>query len=304
MQISEKQGAVIAEDVQDFDLAQTLECGQCFHFQKLDDRDYVLSAFGRMLHVRQQGSRIELMNTRRLEYETVWKHYFDLERDYGKIKNDLLCKDPKLSEAVQMMQGVRILNQDFFETLISFILSQNKQIPHIKQLVAALSKRYGKFLGEVQGEAIYAFPDCSALTGVSEEALRDCKTGFRAPYICDAVRRVSAGEISAERLRGLPMADCRAQLMQIRGVGTKVANCVMLFGLGRRAAFPVDVWIKRIMETLYFAGETVQAGRIEEFAAQRYGSYGGYAQQYLFYYGKTLQLGMRPARSKSKVKKV
>lgn len=304
MRIIEKNNAVILEEVRDFDLAQTLECGQCFHFIKLDENDYVLSSFHRLLHIRQKGDTVTFLNTARETYETVWKHYFDLERDYGAIKDYLLLKDRKLYEAVETMQGVRILNQDFFETLISFIISQNKQISHIKQIVSEISKEYGQLLGVVEGHSLYAFPDAAALSIASQEALRACKTGFRAPYIWDATDRVNRGEITLQQLQELPLLACREKLMEIKGVGVKVANCVMLFALGRREAFPVDVWIKRIMETLYFDGKTVQNAQIEQFAAQQFGIYGGYAQQYLFYYGKTIRLGAGEKRSKSKVKKV
>lgn len=291
MYIIEKQDSVILEEVNDFDLGQTLECGQCFHFHKLADNEYVLSAAGRLLHVQQRGDSVTFFETSRSEYEDIWKRYFDLERDYGAIKTFLLEKDGKLSEAVNRMQGVRILNQDFFETLISFIISQNKQIPHIKQIVSMLSKQFGRYLGEAGGIPMYSFPDSRTLLCATEEELRALKTGFRAPYICDAVRRVCSGEISEEKLKNLSLEECRAQLMQIKGVGTKVANCVMLFGLGRREAFPVDVWIKRIMEALYFGGQPVANAKIEQFAAEQFGTYGGYAQQYLFYFGKTAKIG-------------
>lgn len=299
MVIIEKQDSVILEEVKDFDLGQTLECGQCFHFHKLADNEYVLSAFGHFLHVQQQGDIVTFYRTSREEYECIWKRYFDLERDYGAIKTFLQKKGGKLSEAVDRMQGVRILNQDFFETLISFIVSQNKQIPHIKQIVSMVSKQYGGYLGEAGGVSMYSFPDSRALLTATEEELRALKTGFRAPYICDAVRRVCSGEISEQRLKALSLEDCRTQLMQIKGVGTKVANCVMLFGLGRREAFPVDVWIKRIMEALYFDGQPVQNAKIEQFAAEQFGAYGGYAQQYLFYFGKTVKIGTPSARGAS-----
>ena len=124
------------QGVRDFDLAQTLECGQCFHFVKLDEEEYALTAKGRLLHVAQRGDTILFYDTEEKEYETIWKEYFDLERNYAEIKAKLLAKDTKLKDAIDSMWGVRILNQEFFETLISFIISQNKQIPHIKKIVA------------------------------------------------------------------------------------------------------------------------------------------------------------------------
>ena len=145
------------KNICDFDLAQTLECGQCFHFVKLDENDYVLTAKGRLLHVSQQADTVTFYDTEEDEYVKVWKDYFDMDRDYSEIKNKLLEKDDKLKDAIESMWGVRILNQDFFETLISFIISQNKQIPHIKQIVARISHDYGKYQGSVGGIDFYGF---------------------------------------------------------------------------------------------------------------------------------------------------
>ena len=145
------------KNVCDFDLAQTLECGQCFHFVKLDEEDYVLAAKGHVLHVSQEDDTVTFYDTEEDEYVNVWKDYFDMDRDYSAIKKKLLEKDDKLKDAIESMWGVRILNQDFFETLISFIISQNKQIPHIKQIVARISHDYGKYQGSVGGIDFYGF---------------------------------------------------------------------------------------------------------------------------------------------------
>ena len=198
------------------------------------------------------------------------------------------------------MQGVHILQQEFFETLISFIISQNKQIPHIKKIVETLSERFGDDLGEINGMRFFAFPTVSQMCNVTEEDLRDCKTGFRAPYIVDAVQKTADGQISETALRAADTAECEKMLTKIKGVGSKVANCCMLFGLDKRDAFPVDVWIKRIMEQLYFSGKETDKEKIAAFAKTRFGSYGGYAQQYLFFYGKTVRIGTQ----NQKIKKV
>lgn len=187
------------------------------------------------------------------------------------------------------MGGVRILNQEFFETLMSFIISQNKQIPHIKQIVAKISHDYGTYLGDIAGQEYYAFPDCDTLySNAGVEAFRECKTGFRAPYLWDAVCSVKEGRINERRLRTDGIAECLEELMQIKGVGTKVASCVALFSLGQTAAFPVDVWIKRMMEQMYFDGRETPKKVIESFAAEHFGEYGGFAQQYIFYYGREM----------------
>lgn len=301
MQVCYEQGNTVLYHVADFDVAQTLECGQCFHFKKLAEKEYGLCAFHRLLHIRQEKDKVIFYRTTPEEYHQIWRSYFDLDRDYAAIKAHLLRTDDTLKEAVETMEGVHILQQDFFETLISFIISQNKQIPHIKKIVAELSLRFGDYLGELDGEKFYAFPDCQQLLTVPEEALRDCKTGFRAPYIVDAVQKIAGGLISEEALRSADTAECEKQLTQIKGVGSKVANCCMLFGLEKREAFPVDVWVKRIMEQLYFDGKDTAKDTISAFAKKQFGGYGGYAQQYLFYYGKTVRMGTEKQKNKKSI---
>ena len=152
MDVEYKGKDTIIHNLKDFDLGQTMECGQCFHFQKIDEDEYGMSAYGKFLHAAQKDDKLYLFDTTKEEFEKIWCHYFDLDRDYGEIKSFLLKEDEKLREAVEKMWGVRILNQEFFETLISFIISQNKQIPHIKQIVARISHDYGKYQGSVGGK--------------------------------------------------------------------------------------------------------------------------------------------------------
>ena len=281
------------KNVCDFDLAQTLECGQCFHFVKLDEEDYVLTAKGYVLHVSQEADTVTFYDTDKDEYVNVWKDYFDMDRDYSAIKKKLLEKDDKLKDAIESMWGVRILNQDFFETLISFIISQNKQIPHIKKIVADISAKFGTYKGTYGGADMYTFPTLEQLANASEEDFKELKTGFRAPYIMDAIRRNMAGQFDINELKSMDYDSCIKELMTIKGVGEKVANCVSLFGLGKKEAFPVDVWIKRIMETMYFAGVDTPKDKIAAFAKEQFGELGGFAQQYLFYYGKSIKMGVK-----------
>ncbi|MBQ9232592.1 MAG: N-glycosylase, partial [Lachnospiraceae bacterium] len=269
MNIYSEDKNVIIEDAKDFDIEDILECGQCFHFTRLDDKDYELMAYGKYLHIRQledkadrnnelpkdktpkaidfvdekNGSRIILYNTTLEDYNEIWSRYFDMEVDYSDIKNKVLTSDERLKEAVMAKAGIRILKQDFFETLISFIISQNKQIPHIKQIVHTISERYGDKILLSDERAVYTFPSVERLYEVTEDELRECKVGFRAPYIRDAVCKVYSGEISEEKLRVMSFKDAREALMTIKGVGEKVANCVLLYGLSFTNAFPVDVWM-------------------------------------------------------------
>jgi len=280
----------VLKGVEDFDVAQTLECGQCFHFKKIDENEYGVVAFGKLLHVKQENDSVIFYDTTEEEYENIWKKYFDLDRNYAEIKRYLLKKDQKLKLAMDTMCGVRILRQEFFEILISFIISQNKQITHIKQIVSTISRNYGNYLGKIGEEEFFGFPSSERMLDITLEDLKECKMGFRAPYIMDAVSKVCDKTIDESELRKADIVVCLEDLQKIRGVGEKIANCVMLFGLEKREAFPIDVWIKRIMEFIYFEREASK-DEIAAFAKERFGKYSGYAQQYLFYYGREKKLG-------------
>ncbi|MBR3833936.1 MAG: DNA-3-methyladenine glycosylase 2 family protein [Lachnospiraceae bacterium] len=290
MNIYSENNNIIIDELNDFDIEEVLECGQCFHFTKLGDKRYEIISFGKYLRIFQEPDKLILYNTTKEEFEGLWRRYFDLDTDYAHIKSRILNLDIRLKEAVYEKPGIRILKQDFFETLISFIISQNKQIPHIKQIVHTISERFGDAIILEDGRRVYAFPTVEQLSVVTEEKLRECKVGFRAPYIKCAVDMVASGEISKEKLLSMSVKEAREKLMTIKGVGEKVANCVLLFGLGFTDTFPVDVWMKRIMEYMYF-DEPQDKKTIEAFAMGKYGELAGYAQQYLFFYGRENGLG-------------
>ena len=250
--------------------------------------DYVTVAHGKALRITQHKDKVTLHNTDMNEYNLIWRKYLDMDTDYGYIKRWLLKRDNSLADVIVETSGIRILRQEFHEMLMSFIISQNKQIPHIKQIVAAISERFGSEVGTINGRSYYGFPVKEALYNITEEAYRELKTGFRAPYLMSATEALKAG-MSEKSLEGMEYNQAKAELMKIKGVGEKVANCVLLFGLGYRNAFPVDVWVKRIMEYVYFHEDTSKE-RIMEFAADRFGEYGGYAQQYLFHYARVKKL--------------
>ncbi len=275
----------IIKGIDDFDIGQTLECGQCFHFYKIGEDDYLVVAYEKLLHISQNGKNVTFHDTTIEEYDEIWADYFDLDRDYGEIKRYLLNKDEILVPAIEKKWGVRILNQEFSETLMSFIISQTKQIPQIKQVVNDISRKYGKYVGEYNGEKYYAFPDIKSLKKITEEQFIECKAGFRAKYLVNASLFLSE-DMNKDYFASYTYEEAKKVLTSIKGVGEKVANCVLLFSLGYRNAFPVDVWIKRTMEELYFKKETSK-DVIQKFGEEKFGEYGGYAQQYLFYYGKT-----------------
>lgn len=287
MKVSCENNIVTVDGVNDFTLSQILECGQCFHFDKLDEEVYEVVAFGRAVKMEQTDKALRIYGSSMEDYEGIWKLYLDMDNDYGLIKQSVIKADGALKTAVDEKSGIHILNQDFFETLISFIVSQNKSIPQIKQCVKNISHRFGDEVIGYNGEAFYVFPDVQRLHDATEEELRECKVGFRAPYIKNATEAVYSGAVTKEKLDELDIAQARELLMTIKGVGEKVANCVLLFGLGRREAFPVDVWMKRIMEQMYFDGKDTKKQDIEAFAVNKFGDLGGYAQQYLFDYART-----------------
>ncbi len=270
----------------DFSLSETLESGQCFRFGKdTETGAYTAFAGDRAGVFMQEGPDIFLCEGR-TEDIPFWRQYFDLERDYGTLKERLAASDAVMAEAISFAPGIHMLQQEFFETLISFILSQNNHIPRIRGLAAKLCAEYGKEM-----ESWSAFPTPEELARADEESLRRLGCGFRAGYIVDAVKKVCAGGYAAEELERLETEELRARLMEIRGVGRKVADCVMLFSLGCYEVFPADVWIRRVMEAAYFSGEPLSLQALQEMAAARFGKDAGFAQQYLFYYGRIKKIG-------------
>lgn len=286
LNVMQEGNTIKIEDIPDFDLKQTLECGQCFRFECIGDNEYLLVARKKLIHIKQEKQSLIFYNSTIEEVNDIWIPYFDLERDYGAIKTWLLSKDDKIKEAIVQKAGVRILNQEFFEMLITFIISQNKQIPHIMQIVKRISEQYGEYIGEWNNERYYSFPTPEQLSKATIQDFLDVKAGFRAKYLVDACNKVVNNEINEKSLRVAPYEEALKTIQIVNGVGEKVGNCILLFGLSRREAFPIDVWMIRIMERLYF-DEPVKKEVMQQFAKDYFGEYGGYAQQYLFYYSRS-----------------
>jgi len=277
---------IIIKDLTDFNLAQTLECGQCFRFSKLQDNKYILTAKNKLLIIEQIEDELIFYDTSLNDFNHIWKDYFDLDTDYKEIKDYLIVKDSIMEDVIKSGSGIRILGQDFVEALISFIISQNKQIPQIKQVIEHLCTKYGALLQQYNGINYYSFPTIDQLKTLTEEDFKECKAGFRAKYLVDACANLSSGSIKEKELLELTSPEILDKLCTIKGVGVKVSNCVLLYGLKRKEAFPIDVWIKRVMENLYFKEET-KLEILQSYAKEKFGDYGGYAQQYLFYYSRT-----------------
>ena len=272
MQVSfTENGTVLTGAV--LNIQKTFECGQCFRF--IPDGDgYSGVAFGRALHVTQDGDAVLLYGVRQPEYEEIWARYFDLDRDYDAL-SAAFCNDETLRTAYTFSRGIRILSQDPWETLCSFILSQNNNIPRIRKIIAALCEHFGT---PIEGTPFYAFPTAERLASAGTEGLARVRCGFRAKYVADAAEKVASGTLDLQALRNQPYEAAKAGLMTIYGVGTKVADCVLLFSLGFYEAFPIDVWVKKVISKYYG----------KSFDGSRFGAYAGIAQQYLFYYERSI----------------
>ncbi|MCI1930604.1 MAG: N-glycosylase [Clostridia bacterium] len=300
MEISVRNNDVIIKNTDSFVISQTLECGQCFRFEKISEENYIVIALGKLLHIYFNKDEVVFENTNIDDFKNIWNRYFDFGRDYKAIKSNLSSMDETLFKAVKYAPGIRILNQDFFECLISFIISQNNRIPMIKKVVSNISRRYGTCIGDYNGVEYYSFPQGRDLANATESELMECKAGFRAKYIIDAVKKYNEGEFDNDKISGLSTDELRKKLMEIKGVGPKVADCVMLFSLSRSEAFPTDVWVKRVMSYFYFGGNDTSLKEIQKMAKEKFGRYEGFAQQYLFNYAREFKIGASEKKAGAK----
>lgn len=256
-----------------FDIAQIFDCGQCFRFSKHPEKNdtYRGVAHDKYLEITQNENEV-IFNCDEKSYKNLWHHFLDLDNNYSSYI-DSFADDKVLYEASKFSSGIRLLKQDPWETLCSFIISQNNNIPRIKGIIENMSKAYGEGF-EYEGNTYYSFPTASALSQAGEESIFALKTGFRAKYIYDAATKVESGEIDLKAIFDMSLEEAMQTLMKIKGVGPKVASCVLLFGFSKYDAFPIDVWVKKILAN-YYAG-----GMSPHFT----GKHAGIAQQYLFYY--------------------
>lgn len=257
-----------------FDLKKTFECGQCFRFDATPD-GYEGVACGRLLSLKSTDGGVELTGITQEEFENTFSRFFDLERDYADIDR-ALADDPVLKPIIPFSTGIRILRQEPFEALTSFIISASNNIPRIKKIIGLLCENFGQ-KHTLGGRVYYAFPTPERLAALDISELAVIRAGFRDKYILDCAKKVHAGEIDLDAVSKMPYADAARELMKINGVGQKVADCALLFGFGFLDSFPKDVWIKRILKSYY---------NTEDSSALDFHGYGGIAQQYLFYYAR------------------
>lgn len=284
---------VVITDQPDFELSHIFDCGQCFRFERTAENEYTGTAFGKTVAASKQDDKIILRSTSMEDFKNIWYDYLDLGRDYTQIKKELSSGgDTVMETAVSYGSGIRILNQELWETLISFIISASNNIPRIKKIINLLCKSFGE-PHEYMGKVYYSFPSPERIASLELDELSVIRAGFRDKYILECARGVAEGRIDLDELKKADTASAKKELMKLYGVGNKVSDCILLFGMGRFDSFPIDVWIKRIMEYCYFNSEQQSIKTISEFAAERYGKLGGIAQQYLFFYARECRIGVK-----------
>ena len=278
----------VLKNVNSFELKDIFDCGQCFRWNEQEDGSYT-GVFGKnVLNVKKENNKIIFEGVCEEEIEKTVENYFDLNRNYEKIKEKLSKIDENIQVSIEYGKGIRILNQDLWETIISFIISANNNIPRIKGIIERLSKKYGNEI-EYKGEKYYTFPTAEQLRDVTVEEYRKLGLGFRDIRLYETTKMVLEKQVDLEDMKNnINTMEVRDELLKLSGVGPKVADCILLFSdLKRFEVFPIDVWVRRVMNDLYIKQEDetkVSKKQIEKIANEKFGDLAGLAQQYLFYW--------------------
>lgn len=268
--VTKENDVVLTVSIEDLNMIDTLDCGQAFRFKAISENEITGVAFGKYLHLTQNDDEVIFHNTTMEDFENIWKNFFDLNTDYIKLKQDF-GKDKVLKTAIEYASGIRILQQDSFEILLSFIISQNNNIKRIKTSIEKICVKYGENIDDY-----YTFPTIEQLSNITKEDLSDLGLGYRDDYIVDCISKIKNNEIDLEEISQMSTEDARKELLKIKGVGPKVCECVLLFGFYRVECFPVDTWIKKVLAEYYPKG-----------FPKKYTKVAGIAQQYLFHYMRT-----------------
>ena len=276
------------ENIKSFELADIFDCGQCFRWNKQEDGSYTGIFRKNVINVQKQKNIIIFKGICDGEIKEIVEDYFDLKRNYEEIKSKLSQIDENVKTSIEYGQGIRILNQDLWEMIISYIISANNNIPRIKGIIERLSKTYGQEI-EWNGEKYYTFPTPEELKDVTVEDYRKLGTGFRDIRLYQTVHMILDKKVNLEEMQNNSNTlEVREQLLTLSGVGPKVADCILLFStLKRFEVFPIDVWVRRVMNELYIKNEDetkVNKKEIEKLAHAKFGNLAGIAQQYLFYW--------------------
>ena len=283
-----KEQKYILKNAKSFELKDIFDCGQCFRWNEQEDKSYTGIFKNNVLNVSKIGNDIIFEGMCDGEIEKIVKQYFDLNRDYEKIKETLSKIDQNMKTSIEYGKGIRILNQDLWETIISFIISANNNIPRIKGIIERLSKKYGNEI-IYKEKSYYTFPTPEQLKDVTVQEYRELGLGFRDIRLYETTKMILENQVNLEELRTNPNTyEVREKLLTLSGVGPKVADCILLFSdLKRFEVFPIDVWVRRVMNDLYIKNEDetkVSKKQIEKIAKEKFGDLAGLAQQYLFYW--------------------
>ena len=286
-----KEQKFVINDIKSFELRDIFDCGQCFRGNEQDDGSYTGIIKNGVLNVKKEESNVIFSGLLNEDIEKVCNEYFDLNTDYELIKEKLSTVDDNLKKSIEYGEGIRILNQDLWECIISFIISANNNIPRIKKIIDRISENYGE---EIiwNDKKYYTFPTEKELSKASVEDLRKLGLGFRDKRVYTTTKMILNKEVDLDEIIKLDNSnEIREKLLSLDGVGEKVADCIMLFSLKRFDVFPVDVWVRRVMNELYIKNENeekVNKTEVRKIAEEKFGSLAGIAQQYLFYYRKNV----------------
>lgn len=283
-----KEQKYIIKDIKSFELKDIFDCGQCFRWNEQEDGSYTGVFEENVLNVSKKNNEIIFKGICKKDIKEVVEKYFDLNRNYEEIKDELSKIDENMKKSIEYGKGIRILNQDLWETIISFIISANNNIPRIKGIIERLSKKYGKEI-DWNGNKYYTFPTAEQLKDVTVQEYRELGLGFRDIRLYETTHMILDKKVNLEEMQINPNTmEVREQLLSLSGVGPKVADCILLFStLKRFEVFPIDVWVRRVMNDLYIHNpdETkVNKKEIEKIAKEKFGDLAGLAQQYLFYW--------------------
>ena len=278
----------IDTSLESFNLIHIFECGQCFRWEKQEDESYIGVIKDTVLNVNIIDGKVHLKGVTLMDnIEEYLNEYFDLNTDYSKYKDKLLKVDEYLERSINFGYGIRILKQDLWETIISFIISANNNIPRIKKIINAISKEFGNKV-IFENKEYYTFPSVEQLSKASVQDLRNLGLGFRDKRVFNTTQMILNKEVDLEKIiKSEDTEKMKNELLKLDGVGEKVADCVLLFALKRRDAFPVDVWVRRVMNDLYIHSENedkLDKVMIRKIAEEKFGDISGIAQQYLFYW--------------------
>ncbi len=276
------------KNMNSFELKDIFDCGQCFRWNAQEDGSYTGIFKNNVINVKKENNEIIFEGICEKDIKETIENYFDLNRNYEEIKANLSKIDENMKTSIEYGQGIRILNQDLWETIISFIISANNNIPRIKGIIERLSEKYGNEI-EYNGKKYYTFPTPEQLKNVSVEEYRKLGLGFRDIRLYETTKMILEKEVDLEKMKQNPNTqEVREELLKLSGVGPKVADCILLFSdLKRFEVFPIDVWVRRVMNDLYIKQEDetkVSKKQIEKIAQEKFGNLAGLAQQYLFYW--------------------